>query len=283
MGRSKAGTFKNLFVVLMTLYAYMAAGQNSQPHTAVNDQGSSTAIMVTGQAFSAIKYSRKVRVLSDEKKQFIRNEHYPVQLARDSEGRVRRQNLENPLPECAQPTMPVPPICPGWGVYLFDPVAHTAATWTEGERAMHGAVFTLLSSAQMEEVERSTSVVPIDELKFDSELASIKTEQLGEKVIEGVRATGMRTTMVYPIGHSGNKAPITRIHEVWTSAEMRLVIRTIDGDPNGEESVSGLEKISLDPDPGLFQPPDRYEIQHMEPRCFSLRAYLSRLADWFAK
>lgn len=61
---------------------------------------------------------------------------------------------------------------------------------------------------------------------------------------------------------AGQAVQHARIHEVWTSAEMRLIIRVTDGDPNGEESVWGLEKISLAPDAKLFQPPDGYQRQH---------------------
>ena len=54
----------------------------------------------------------------------------------------------------------------------------------------------------------------------------------------------------------------TRIHEVWTSVPMQLIIRVIDGDPNGEERVWGLEKVSLAPDLELFRPPGGYEMEH---------------------
>jgi hypothetical protein len=67
------------------------------------------------------------------------------------------------------------------------------------------------------------------------------------------------------VNQDGQAVQRTRIHEVWTSAEMQLIIRVIDGDPKGEESIWGLEKISLKPDPALFQPPDGFEIEHRTP------------------
>jgi hypothetical protein len=47
---------------------------------------------------------------------------------------------------------------------------------------------------------------------------------------------------------------------------MNLVAKVIDtkvtsGDPNVEETIRGLDHISLSPDPSLFRPPDDYEHQ----------------------
>ena len=69
---------------------------------------------------------------------------------------------------------------------------------------------------------------------------SVTTEDLGGKTGEGLRATGVGTTTMYPAGHSGNKTPIAIIHEVWKSPEMRLVVKIVDGDPHGEETIRTL-------------------------------------------
>jgi hypothetical protein len=56
--------------------------------------------------------------------------------------------------------------------------------------------------------------------------------------------------------------PGVKIHEVWTSAKMHLVLMTVDGDPAGEEKISGLRKISLTPDASLFRPPTDRILRH---------------------
>jgi hypothetical protein len=52
-----------------------------------------------------------------------------------------------------------------------------------------------------------------------------------------------------------NGKPKPTIHEVWTSAQMHLVLKVVDGDPHGDEVVSGLDHISLTPKSELFTPP----------------------------
>jgi hypothetical protein len=71
---------------------------------------------------------------------------------------------------------------------------------------------------------------------------------------------------------------------------MQLIIRVIDGDPNGEETVWGLEKVSAAPDASLFQPPNGYQSQdhcmdrRMSPQCDGLtQSDFEVLHQWFAE
>jgi len=75
----------------------------------------------------------------------------------------------------------------------------------------------------------------------------------------------------------------TRIHEVWASAEMQIIVRVIDGDPNGEETVWGLEKISLAPDGALFRPPEGYDMTHREYSDLWAAGDFEKLKTWFEK
>jgi len=71
---------------------------------------------------------------------------------------------------------------------------------------------------------------------------------------------------------------------------MQLIVRVIDGDPNGEETVWGLEKISAAADASLFQPPNGYQVQdhcmdrRMSPQCDGLtQSDFEVLHQWFAE
>lgn len=81
----------------------------------------------------------------------------------------------------------------------------------------------------------------------------------------------------------------TRIHEVWASVDMHLIVRVIDGDPLGEEKVRGLEKISLAPDASLFRPPEDYEMvlrtsaQWIPMLDQFISGDFNALHEWFAK
>jgi hypothetical protein len=91
--------------------------------------------LITGHPFTAIKYARRVKVLQDGKLQFIRNERYPVRIARDADGRLMMQvlNGDPESPECHWLDTLVPPVCPDWGVFVIDPVAHTVRIGRRGK------------------------------------------------------------------------------------------------------------------------------------------------------
>jgi hypothetical protein len=249
-----------LIVALLAFIPRQAQAQDAPPTTNPATPDSANPGIVRGQPFSAIRYVRKVKTLPDGKQQFLRNHRYPVQLARDSEGRIHVQSVE-PKPECDRPELLKPPVCSIWSVLIFDPAARKVTAWPEGEIAAHVSVVLRLSDQQVEDAENSTTTLPVYTPVSNWDGASFTTKDLGEKVIEGIRATGVRTTKEIPAGHFGNKDPIVTIHEVWTSPAMKLIVKIIDGDPRGEETISGLEHVSFAPDPALFQSPDGYEVQ----------------------
>ena len=125
--------------------------------------------------------------------------------------------------------------------------------WNEGERHGPDAVDFPLTEARLEEAVELTTTLPGFGPDFTDEDGKMTTVDLGDGEIEGVVAHGVRWTLRYDANEDGQTVPRTRIHEVWTSAAMQLIIRVIDGDPKGEESIWGLEKISLSPDPGVVQ------------------------------
>lgn len=63
---------------------------------------------------------------------------------------------------------------------------------------------------------------------------------------------------------------------------MNLIVRVIDGDPNGVETVWGLEKITLQPDSDLFQPPEGYAMQHLTTDQWAIHDF-EDLGSWFSE
>ena len=219
---------------------------------------------VVGHPFSAIKYAWQVRALPGGRQQFIRNERYPSGIARDADGRVMMQVLrtDDLQPECDHLEMLVPPVCPVWEVFVIDPITRTLAHWPEGERAAHIAVDFPLTEAQLEQAARATAELPELPPDFSDEDGKLTTADLGERTIESVPAHGVRTTLEYTKTESGRTVSFVRIHEVWSTPKMELIIRVIDGDPNGIETEWGLKNITIAPDTALFQPPAGYVWQH---------------------
>ncbi|MGA8085994.1 MAG: hypothetical protein WCA10_01730 [Terracidiphilus sp.] len=247
--------------------------------------GNKTSRLIVGHPFSAIKFAHRVKVLPNGRQQFLRNERYPMRIARDAGGRLMMQgrNSDDLAPECDRLDLLVPPPCPAWRVFVIDPVAHTVTHWPEGEIAAHGAVEYPLTPARLEEVADSTSSMPSLGPEFSQEDGKITKLDLGNRDIEGISAHGLRWTLRYDVNQDGQIVQRTRIHEVWASAEMQIIIRVIDGDPNGEETVWGLEKISLAPDGALFRPPEGYDMTHREYSDLWAAGDFEKLKTWFEK
>lgn len=254
-------------VVAMALARNPCLVAQDAPAVAASNE---TSRLIVGHPFFAIKYARSVKVLPDGKQQFLRNERYPDRIARDADGRLMMETAESIpsgdlLPDCDRLDMLVPPVCPADNVFVIDPVAHRVTHWIAGERSGHGAVDFPLTEARLDQAADLTTMLPGLGPDFTDEDGKVSTADLGDREIEGVAVHGVRWTLRYDVNQDGQTVQRTRIHEVWTSAEMQLIIRVIDGDPKGEESIWGLEKISLKPDPALFQPPDGFEIEHRTP------------------
>jgi hypothetical protein len=220
--------------------------------------------LIVGHPFSAIKFARRIRVLPNGKQQFLRNLRYPTQIARDSDGRLMMQviHTDDLAPECDRLDLLQPPPCPGWGVFVIDPVAHKVTHWADGELASRTAVDFPLTPARLHAAAESTSTLPDLPPAFTAQDGAPTTADMGDRDIEGIQAHGVRWTLHYDANQDNRVVHRTRIHEVWTSASMQLVVRVIDGDPAGEETVRGLEKISQAPSPTLFRPPDGFRMQH---------------------
>jgi hypothetical protein len=87
-------------------------------------------------------------------------------------------------------------------------------------------------------------------------------EDLGEQVIEGVRARGTRTTTTIAAGSIGNEQPITVIAEQWFSPDLEVLVMTRHSDPRVGETTYRLTNIvRSEPDKTLFQVPSDYTIK----------------------
>jgi hypothetical protein len=89
----------------------------------------------------------------------------------------------------------------------------------------------------------------------------VTTENLGSQTIEGVQATGVRTTQTIAVGKIGNDRPITIVTEVWTSPELKTIVMSKRNDPRMGEQTFKLTNIQRgEPDPSLFVVPSDFKI-----------------------
>lgn len=91
---------------------------------------------------------------------------------------------------------------------------------------------------------------------------NVRTEDLGSQNIEGVLASGTRTTTTIPAGQIGNVADIKVVSEQWFSEELQVLVLTKHSDPRSGETTYRLRNIlRAEPDPTLFTVPPDYTVQ----------------------
>ena len=87
-------------------------------------------------------------------------------------------------------------------------------------------------------------------------------EQLPNRTIEGVVASGIRKTTTIPQGAIGNEQPIKTVSEEWTSVDLQVLVLTDVNDPRTGRTTYRLTNINRgDPDPALFKVPADYTIR----------------------
>ena len=96
-------------------------------------------------------------------------------------------------------------------------------------------------------------------------------EDLGTRMIEGVQAQGVRTTLTIPAEQVGADRPIVIVDERWRSTELGVDVLTKHTDPRMGETVYRLTNIVRGEQPiTLFEPPADYRMQeadiHIERR-----------------
>jgi len=208
------------------------------------------AAPVVGQPFTAVQVHGTSRTLADGTTISHKGHHA---IARDAQGRLHVElRMANGVD--GKPDEVV--------VFVMDPVAHTLTTWLQNaphqDQDKTATVFKipehgLPATIQPSQPASSTATRP---------QPVVTTEGLGTQSIEGLEVSGQRITTIVPAGRSGNSAPITKVHEVWTSPGLQLVIKQHWTDPRTGERTVELENLArTNPDPGLFHPPTGYETK----------------------
>jgi hypothetical protein len=86
-------------------------------------------------------------------------------------------------------------------------------------------------------------------------------EDLGEKAINGVTATGHRSTQTTPPGtRQGNDKPIVTVVERWVDPNTGIALLVKQGGSEGGSTRSIPDYKAGYPDPSLFQVPSDYKV-----------------------
>lgn len=188
---------------------------------------------------------------------------------RDSAGRVRREQTVIGLTAEPQTTVTITPE-PGTGTaYALDANARTARRVGVG-----GARFVLQTGVgdQLNAIAVSDAVTWTAGLGLQNSVAAVRMpqptpgskpteESLGTRQIEGVKATGRKSTSTIPTGQIGNDRPIVITDERWESPELKQIVLSRFHDPRTGDVEFQLTNINRrEPPADLFQVPADYTI-----------------------
>jgi len=85
---------------------------------------------------------------------------------------------------------------------------------------------------------------------------------LGTKIIDGVSATGTRTTRTINAGTMGNDTPIVCISDSWVSSDLKVTVLTdTDDGQAGHSTIKLVNIVRSEPNASLFQIPAGYTIK----------------------
>ena len=233
--------------------------------------GKVNATPVLGEPYSATVTNESVQTLADGNR-IVQSSAGTI--ARDSMGRTRQ---DAPLPPAIGNLAPAD--MPHF-VIITDPVAQVSYTLNVTDKTAtknpgFGRFATLSAVRAGAAVQvadgpvvsiRAAGPLPPQAVTIQKDLVpeegEEQTEDIGSKTLEGVVATGTRTTRTIPAGKIGNDRPISIVTEVWTSPELKTVIYSKRSDPRvGDQTFQLTNIVRAEPDPTLFTVPSDFKLQ----------------------
>jgi hypothetical protein len=184
-------------------------------------------------------------------------------IARDSEGRTRREQTITGIGQMASSGEPVK------SVMIHDPVAGTSYSL---EPHSHAAIMTHNTGYSVRVSKDVADRVATEKMSAEA-MAKMKvrsrgpepnskSEELGSQVMEGVSVQGKRVTRTIPAGDIGNDRPLEIVTETWFSPELQVVVMSRTSDPRSGDSVYKLTNVSrAEPDRSLFEVPADYQVR----------------------
>jgi hypothetical protein len=234
------------------------------------------ARITTGAPYSAEAVTESTQVLADGNRIGRKS---LTRVYRDTEGRTRREEVN----DAGIVTM----------VSIVDPVAHVSYVLQPDSRTAYREnariVMPDMMRSKMESATQSDQLVRVEPpppppappapgalrrrppppppapgaIRMER-LApgSMSHEDLGAQDIEGVSATGTRTTSTIAAGAIGNLHPIKIVSEQWFSPDLQLLVMTKHNDPRTGDTTYRLQGLVRgEPDRSLFVLPADYTLQ----------------------
>lgn len=196
---------------------------------------------VTGAPFSASFTAQTTQTLADGNK-IVRNSNGSI--ARDSEGRVRREMTlpAGPWSDSSNATTRV--------VFISDPVA--GANYILRPDAKSAEKFTPPSNGDRQHADGKQG-------RHDNNNET--PVSLGTQTIGGVQAEGTRFTRTIPAGAIGNQNPIQIVIERWYAPSLQMYVMSKRSDPRFGDTTFQLTNVQTsEPAATQFQVPSDYSV-----------------------
>jgi hypothetical protein len=222
--------------------------------------------LVKGAPYQAETVTETVQTLADGNRIVQRTTGL---VARDSEGRTRREQTLGALPHLGPKggarTIFIHDSAGGFS-YALEPEEKIA------RKMGRSPVFTKKIHAQGEDGAKQVFLHRIERKISDKEKGAAgalkrfghksEIEPMGTRTIEGVEATGTRTTITIPAGEIGNERDIEIVNERWESPELKVVVMSRNSDPRfGETTYKLTGLVRAEPDRSLFEVPSDYTVK----------------------
>ena len=233
------------------------------------------ARITTGAPYSAEAITESTQMLADGNRISRKS---VTRVYRDGEGRTRREEVDE-----AGTVVSVSVVDPVAHVsYVLDPATRTAyrknaviAMPTEMKQKIEMAAAKERTAVPpppppppSAEAMRQTSPVPLPpppDARITAQRippGAVAHEELGQQNLEGVNATGTRTTNTIAAGAIGNLQPIKVTSEQWFSPDLQLLVMTKHSDPRTGDTTYRLQGIvRAEPDRSLFTLPADYTLR----------------------
>jgi len=172
---------------------------------------------------------------------------YYTQVARDSQGRVRRETRSFVAAHSgAEPTLRT--------FSILDPVAGTRTRCTAAT----------MSCTTTNYEPRQSLGAPADETFSGS---NVKRVSLGERSIDAMRVEGIRETATNSAGERGNSELVVSNRELWYSPDLQMDLSVTRNNPQlGEVTLSVINLVRGQPDPSWLTVPSGYTVKDARGR-----------------
>ena len=242
------------FILLLLLLTLVVAGQNDRPGSIQRQSGITLNSAEIAGREELTKHAPYLATAIVESTQMLadgnRILHNTQELvARDGEGRTRHEEVFDRIGSLEVDAPKT--------IFISDPVLKKDYTLNTRDKTVTAQpridIGALLNTPRA----RAENAQPNRRRPRE-----IHSEDLGEKVLEGLNVKGERLTATFPAGAVGNERPLEASLETWYSPDLHVFLYRKRIDPRFGEILYRLTNIKrIEPDPSLFRIPRGYKYR----------------------